>query len=175
MKPFIEQAKFYATYHQEALSRRLHLASVPLVILSLMILLGFVHVVIPGLLDVNLAELAALALIIYYFRLQWRLALILTPIFIILLWIAEFFSYSGPSSFSLWSFIIILFIGIALQAVGHFREGKRPAFVDSAWQALIAPLFLTAEVFFIAGRMQELKEAIYGKTPEKAKHEKKEK
>jgi uncharacterized membrane protein YGL010W len=56
-----------------------------------------------------------------------------------------------------------LLVGAALLLTGHFIEDKRPAFVDNAWQMLIAPLVIVAEIFFIAGRMDELKEAIYGK------------
>ena len=38
--------------------------------------------------------------------------------------------------------------------------------MDNFGQALIAPLFLTAELFFMAGRMHELKLQIYGKQSE---------
>ena len=168
MKPFIEQAQGYNEYQEKALSRYCHMVGIPLIALSLMILLGFVHVLIPGILDVNLAEIATLVLLIYYFRLQWRMALIITPILVVLLWIAQFFSYDGPSSFSLWSFIVILLVGAALQFTGYFLAGKRPTFIDSLWQVLVAPLCLVAEAIFMAGRMQGLMEAIHGKKKDDA-------
>ena len=161
MIPFIEQAQGYAAYHKNELTRYTHMAGIPLIILSFMILLGFVHVIITNVLDVNVATIASLVLLIYYFRLDWRLALTLTPIFIFLLWVAHFFSYQGPTSFGLWSFIIVFLMGSILQAIGHFLEAKRPAFVDNLSQVLIAPLVIMAELFFMAGYMQALKEEIY--------------
>lgn len=163
MIPFIDQAQYYASYHQQPVTRYTHMVGIPLIILSLMILLGFVHIVITGILDINMATIATLALLIYYLRLCWRLALALTPILIILLWVASIVSYNGPTPEALWSFILIFLVGSLLQFIGHFIEEKRPAFTDNLWQILIAPLLIVAESFFIMGRMNELKEDIYGK------------
>ena len=163
MKSFIEQAQFYATYHQKPITRYTHLIGVPLIIFSLMIFLGFFHLIVPGVLDTTLASIATAALLIYYFYLNWRLALVLTPVFIILLWIADLVSWAGPTRSALWTFIITFILGWALQLIGHFIEGKRPAFMDNVWQALVAPLFLAADLFFMTGRMPGLHEEIYGK------------
>lgn len=166
MKSFIEQAQFYATYHQNNMTRYTHMAGVPLIILSIMILLGFVKIVIPGVFATTLACLTTLAALIYYFRLNWQLALALTPILIILLWIASLFSEYGPTKLGLWAFLITFILGWGLQLYGHFIEGKKPAFMINVCQALVAPLFLTAELFFMAGYMTDLKEQIYGAVEE---------
>lgn len=163
MIAFIEQAQFYAAYHKNATTRLIHMISVPLILLSAMILLGFVRVVILGVLDINLADIATLGLLIYYFRLNWRLALALIPLLVILLLIAEFFSSQGPTAFSLWSFVIILIFGGVLQFIGHFIEGKRPELADHFQHLLIAPLFLVAEIFFMTGHMGELKTELHSK------------
>ena len=168
MKPFIEQAQSYAAYHTKPITRYTHMIGVPLIVLSLMILLGFVHVVIIGVFDLNLAEITTIAVLVYYFFLNVRLALATTPIIILLLWLATFFSYGGPSALSLWAFAILFFSGGILQLVGHFIEGKRPALTDHLWYVVIAPLYLVAELFFMVGRMQELKVEIHAKEPEKA-------
>ena len=167
MIPFIEQAQCYATYHRNATSRYMHMIAIPFIVLSLMILLGFVQILIPGVLHIDLAGIATLALLIYYFRLNWRLTLALIPMVIFLLWIAALFSAAGPTAFALWSFIIIFIFGSILQIIAHFFEEKRPAPIDNLWLVLIAPLCLVAELFFITGRMQNLSEEIYGKKPEK--------
>lgn len=163
MKSFIEQAQFYAAYHQKPSTRYTHLIGVPLIIFSLMVLFGFLHLIIPGVMDTTLASLATLALVIYYIYLNWRLGLVLIPIFIVLLWLASLVSYKGPTHTALWIFVLTFVLGWALQLIGHLIEGRRPALMDNFWQALIAPLFLTAELFFMAGRMNDLKEQIYGK------------
>jgi len=161
MKSFIEQAQFYAKYHQNVQTRYTHMAGVPLIILSLMILLGFVKIIVPGVFSSSLAFFATLAALIYYFRINWKLALALTPIMLILLWLSYWFSMDGPTKLGVWAFIITFILGWGLQFYGHYLEGKKPAFMDNLGQALIAPLFLTAELFFMAGYMQSLKEEIY--------------
>jgi uncharacterized membrane protein YGL010W len=161
MKPFIEQAQTYASYHQQLMTRYTHFAGVPIVVLSFMILLGFVQIIIPGVFYTNFAVLGTLAFLIYYFRLNWQLALAITPIMVVLLWIARLFSHAGPTKLGVWAFIITFIAGWTLQLFGHFIEGKRPAFVDNITQALIAPLFLVAELFFMAGMMSGLKKQIY--------------
>lgn len=166
MKSFIEQAQFYAAYHQKPITRYTHLVGVPLIVFSLMVLFGFLHLIIPGVMDTTLAGIATVALLVYYFYLNWRLALVITPIFIVLLWLANLVSHAGPTHSALWIFAFTFVLGWILQLVGHLIEGKRPALLDNFWQSLISPLFLTAELFFIAGRMHGLKEEIYGKTNE---------
>lgn len=164
MIPFINQAQGYAAYQHNAITRYIHMVSVPLIILSLMILLGFVRVIILGVLNVDLAEIATLGLLVYYFCLHWRLALALTPLLIFLLWVAECFSYGGPTSFALEAFALIFLVSSILQFTSYFVEGKRPPFSDILKQILIAPLSLVAEIFFLVGYMQPLKEEIYGTT-----------
>lgn len=161
MKPFVEQARSYAMYHQKPVTRYTHMVGIPLVILSFMILLGFVRVVIVGVLDINIAHIATLILLAYYFRLQWRLALAITPVLIFLLWIAEFFSYEGPTAFALWSCLFFFVLGSSLQLVGHFIEENRPAFIEHAHHIFIAPLVIMAEAFFAFGLMPQLKSELF--------------
>lgn len=164
MKSFIEQAQIYAGYHSKPNTLYTHLIGVPLIIFSLMILIGYVKIMVPGVFATNLAFLATLALLAYYFRLQWQLALTLTPLLFFLLWIASFFNYTGPTRVSLWIFAITFILGWALQIAGHMMEGKKPAFMDNLCQAFIAPLYLTAEIYFMFNQMAGLKAQIHGKT-----------
>lgn len=173
MKSFIEQAQCYAGYHQNPMTRYTHMAGVPIIILSIMIFLGFVKIIVPGVFAITLACLVTLALLIYYFKLNWQLAAAITPILLLLLWISHFFSEAGPTKLGVWAFIITFVLGWGLQLYGHYIEGKKPALMDNLCQALIAPLFLTAELLFMAGLMTPLKEQIYGASPEPKVKEKK--
>lgn len=166
MKPFIEQAQFYAAFHQNKITRYTHFAGVPLIIFSLMILLGFVKLIIPGVLTTNFALLGAIVVMAYYFKVQWQLSLVLTPIMLVLLWVASFFNHAGPTKLGLWVFLITFVSGWALQFYGHYMEGKKPAFMDNICQAFIAPLFLVAELMFMAGLMLDLQKQMT-KQPEK--------
>ena len=101
MKSFIEQAQLYSSYHENVKTRYTHFAGVPIVILSTLIFLGFIKIIVPGVFATNLACITTLIALIYYFRLYWQLALALTPILLILLLIANWFSQDGPTPFGL--------------------------------------------------------------------------
>lgn len=166
MKPFIEQAQFYAAYHRKQTTLYTHLIGVPLIIFSLMVLLGFIQIIIPGVFATNFASLATLAILIYYYRLNWKLSLALTPWMLILLWLASWFSHAGPTKLGLSIFFISFILGWTFQLYGHYAEGKKPALMDNLSQSLIAPLYLVAEIFFMAGFMKTLKEQIDVEYPE---------
>lgn len=161
MIPFIEQARCYALSHENPLTRYTHFVGVPLILFAFMVFLGFIHVRVTGIFDLSLATIATLLLLGYYFRLNWRLALAATPVIICLLWVAELVSAAGPGERSLWVFFVTLILGAGLQLLGHFFEGKRPAFMDTPWHIVLAPLYVTAEIIFLSGHMLPLKEAIH--------------
>lgn len=161
MKSFIEQARFYAGYHQKPATLYTHLIGIPLIIFSLMILMGFVQIKMPTVFSITFATIGTLVLLAYYFMLNWRLALTITPILALLLWLSTFFSHSGPTKTGIWVFFICFVAGWTLQLAGHAMEGKKPALVDNLWQALIAPLFLIAELYFMMNWMSALKAQIH--------------
>jgi uncharacterized membrane protein YGL010W len=160
MQSFVTQARLYASYHKSKKIWYMHLLGVPLILFSFMVFLGFVHIIVPGVFQTNLAFLATIAVLVYYFRLHWQLALALTPIMGILLLIASLFSRWGPTKAGLWAFTISFIIGWGLQLYGHYMEKKRPALMDDLLMACIAPLYLTATLFFKAGYLKDLQEEI---------------
>ncbi|WP_419418634.1 DUF962 domain-containing protein [Legionella sp. D16C41] len=161
MKSFVEQAQFYAKYHQEPVTFYTHLIGVPLIIFSLMIFLGFFHIVVPGVINIGFADIFTVIALLYYLFLNWRLGLILIPIFTFMVWIADLISWAGPTKRALWAFLILFILGWAFQLIGHFIEGRRPALINNFWQALIAPMYLMAEIFFRMGRMEALRKQIH--------------
>lgn len=169
MKSFVEQAQVYASHHQKLNTRYTHYVGVPLIVFSLMIFLGFIKLVVPGFFSTNFAVLGTAAALVYYFKLEWKLAFALTPILLILLWISCLFSYAGPTKLGFWMFIITFVAGWGAQLYGHYIEGNKPAFLDNICQAFIAPLFLTAELLFMAGLLGDLKGQIYAHAEPKKK------
>jgi uncharacterized membrane protein YGL010W len=161
MTPFTQRAKLYSEYHQKRETLYTHVASILLLSLALLILLGFFHLYVPGLFDITLATIGTIALLVYYFVVNWKLALVLTPVFLILLWISHFVSYQGPTSFSLWTFVLIFVLSGIILSVGYFLEGRRPPFYTGLKQLFLEPMFLTAEIFFMIGKMQPLHDAIH--------------
>jgi uncharacterized membrane protein YGL010W len=167
MLSFNEQARIYGEFHQKPETKYMHIVSILLLYLAGFIFLGFFHVIMPGVFEITLAEIATVALLIFYFYLNLRLAAILTPILLIVLWISHLISRTGPSAFSIWAFILILILSGLVLGVGYYFEGKRPPLRVGLWQLLIEPMLLSAELFFLAGKMQPLKKDIYGLSDEK--------
>jgi uncharacterized membrane protein YGL010W len=162
MISFIEQAQRYAALHYSRVTWYTHLAGIPLVVFSFIIFFGFFHIVVPNWFDIKFADLLVLGILVYYFRLNWLLALSTTPVFILMLWLADLINYNGPTSFALWAFVVIFLLGAAFQLVGHLIQGNKPAFVKYPYDALAAPLFITAELYFMAGKLKGLQQEIHG-------------
>jgi len=160
MMSFIKQSQCYAATHQDSTARLMNLIGAPLVLFSLLIFLGFIHIYVPRVIDIDCSEIAVLLLAIYYLRLQWALALFTLPILVLLVWIANLFSYQGPNAWGIWSFFIIGFIGVVTVIVGYFIEGKRPTLKDTLCQFVITPLIIVATILFRAGLMKNLKDEI---------------
>ena len=51
-------------------------------------------------------------------------------------------------------------VGWFIQFVGHYYEGKKPAFVDDIMGLIIGPLFVVAEVVFALGLRASVLQAI---------------
>ena len=50
--------------------------------------------------------------------------------------------------------------GWVIQFVGHWFEGRKPAFLDDLSGLIVAPLFLVAEVAVLLGLRRELRAAL---------------
>jgi uncharacterized membrane protein YGL010W len=119
----------YAAYHRDPRNRLCHEIGIPLIVLGLEGLLRYVTVA-----QMNLAQLATLAVMVYYVRLVRRAAL---PA------IAGLFVLQVLGNFVAWPYALGLFgAGWVLQFVGHAYEGKKPAFLTNLTHLLIGPLWV---------------------------------
>jgi uncharacterized membrane protein YGL010W len=48
-------------------------------------------------------------------------------------------------------------VGWVLQFLGHYFEGRKPAFLDDVSGLVIGPLFIVAELSFLAGLRSEVR------------------
>ena len=57
-----------------------------------------------------------------------------------------------------WQLALVLFVvGWAFQFVGHYWEGRKPAFVDDIVGLLVGPMFVVGEVLMVAGLLGGLR------------------
>jgi uncharacterized membrane protein YGL010W len=142
MKNVVEQLGMYQSYHYDKRNCATHFIGIPLIIFGVMVLLNRIEMF--G--SIQLGTLATMATIMYYFRLDWALAMAMTAV----LCLMQFFALQVATlpqtdwlSYGLGAFIL----GWLIQAIGHVFEKRRPAFADNLMQLLIGPLFLMFEVF----------------------------
>lgn len=158
MKTLEEQMSIYLRYHRNPRNKLTHFFGVPLIMFSLLVLLGLVRVQI-GEVSVTAASAGAVALLAYYFRLDAVLAVAMT-LFISVLLIAANAACALGMPVALAVFGVAFVGGWILQLVGHAFEGRRPALVDNLFQVFVAPIFLMAEVFFALGYKREVAERV---------------
>jgi uncharacterized membrane protein YGL010W len=158
MKTLEEQMSFYLRYHRNPTNRLTHFVGVPLIVFSLFVLLGLVRIQV-GDVSITAASALAIAVLAYYFRLDAVLAVAMTLITAVLLLAANRVCVLGTST-ALTVFGLAFVGGWILQLVGHVFEGRRPALADNLFQVIIAPIFLTAEVFFALGYKRDVAERV---------------
>lgn len=124
----------YGSYHADRRNRVCHAFGIPLIVLGIM---GLGHLVALG--PVDLAALAAIAVLIYYAAIDLRGALLSTIVFAILYVIA----IRLPWQISLGAFVL----GWVFQLVGHRFEGTKPKFLENLVYLLIGPLYIFEETF----------------------------
>jgi uncharacterized membrane protein YGL010W len=152
------QLAAYEAYHRDWRNKLTHFVGVPLVTFALFLFLSWLRFVHAPDLPLTGAALFYLGVFVYYLWLDWRFALLQTPLSLPLLWLAD--------RVALWPFpesglvFLAAFVGgWVVQLVGHWIEGRRPALADNLLQVFNAPLFLTAEVLSLLGWRPEQREA----------------
>ena len=66
---------------------------------------------------------------------------------------------SGPlGCWPAWQAALVLFgVGWVFQFLGHWLEGRKPAFVDDIVGLLVGPMFVVAELLMMLGLLARLK------------------
>ena len=154
MKTLIEHLSQYALYHRDQRNIRTHYFGIPLIMVAIFSLLSLPLISIAGIM-LTPALLLFIATAIFYFRLDLRFGLVM------LLFSGSCFALATllaaqPFAFWLNGSLVLFIVGWVLQFIGHYYEGKKPAFVDDIVGLFVGPLFVVAEVGFILGLRKEL-------------------
>lgn len=163
MKTLVDQLATYATYHRDPRNIATHFVGVPIIVLSVLILLSRVSVDVAGI-SVTPALVVFLVSSLFYFKLSFTYGLAMFFIHGALLLTAGHFATLSTAAW-LGAGIGIFVVGWVIQFVGHYYEGRKPAFVDDLIGLAIGPLFVVAELGFLIGlgkKTQAQVEAIAG-------------
>jgi uncharacterized membrane protein YGL010W len=160
MKNGIEQLTKYAHYHRDKRNILTHFVGVPMIVLAVVILLSR-----PALnagfstLQITPALLLALIAAGYYVLLDFKLGMVMVTFLAFCLGVA---SATATMTTSQWLMagLGLFVMGWVIQFVGHYFEGKKPAFVDDIMGLLIGPLFVAAEIAFLLRMRKDLQAPI---------------
>ncbi len=152
----------YAHYHRDRRNIATHLVGIPLLFLSIGVLLLEPTWVIEGH-TVSLAWMAwALTSVWYLTRGDLLLGLATTLVNAALIALAhQVPDLSAALGLPVWQCGVALFvIGWLFQFVGHYLEGRKPAFVDDVVGRLVGPMFVVGEVLISMGLLQRMRRDI---------------
>ncbi|MBZ9613491.1 DUF962 domain-containing protein [Rheinheimera maricola] len=158
MKTLTEHLSQYALYHRDERNILTHYVGIPLIVIAVFALLYW-----PLFSLANLVITPALLLFIggmaFYLRLDLRFALAMFAFTGLCLLLAA--KLAGlPLWIWLGSSVALFVVGWVLQFVGHYYEGKKPAFVDDIIGLFVGPLFIIAELAFKLGLRKPLQHDI---------------
>ena len=158
MRNVTDQLANYAAYHRDRRNIATHLLGVPMIVFSVVLLLARPAVEVVGL-SVTPAIVALIAAGIYYLLLDISLGLGLVVAIGIMVWVGQMVAAASTLTWLMVG-IGMFVVGWIIQFIGHYYEGRKPAFVDDILGLLIGPLFVLAEVVFMFGGRAELRAAI---------------
>ena len=158
MKTLTDHLAQYAAYHRDPRNIATHFIGVPMIVLAVATLLSN-PAIMAGPVPVSLATLVTGATCIFYWRLDVRLGAVMTLLLALTLAVAHWLATMDTAHW-LMAGVGLFVVGWAIQFLGHYYEGKKPAFVDDLVGLLVGPLFLVAETSFFLGMRLDVKAAV---------------
>jgi uncharacterized membrane protein YGL010W len=140
----------YAAYHRDRRNIATHFVGVPMIIFAVCILLSRPSFVLGGLTLTPAWIVFAISAAWYLTRGQLLLGLVTSAI-IGAMTLAGAQIAAGSTATWLTAGIALFVVGWVIQFVGHYYEGRKPAFVDDLTGLMIGPMFVFAEMMFLLG------------------------
>jgi uncharacterized membrane protein YGL010W len=158
MKSLVDHLAQYAAYHRDRRNIATHFVGIPLIVLAVAVLLSR-----PGLPALGLwlspASITAIAAAGFYLRLDLRFGVLMTALLGLCLWAGALLAQQSTGVWLGWGLGLFV-LGWIIQFVGHYFEGRKPAFVDDLMGLAVGPLFVLAELGFLLGCRDEVREAV---------------
>jgi uncharacterized membrane protein YGL010W len=150
-RPAIDLMTQYAQYHRDKRNIATHFVGIPLIVFAISVLLARASV--GGM---------TLAWIVWGFSSAWYLTrgnlvlgLATSVVNAVLTALAHPLASGGTASWLIWG-IGAFIAGWIIQFVGHYYEGRKPAFVDDVIGLLVGPMFVVGEWLFALGWGRDL-------------------
>lgn len=156
MRQATELLTQYAQYHRDRRNISTHFVGIPLIVFALGILLSRPSYELAGW-TLSPAWLAFAPLAAWYLtRGQFLLGVTVSAGVALTLRLAQQWTIASDTSTCLAWGVGIFVVGWVLQFIGHYYEGRKPAFVDDLVGLAVGPMFVVAEWMFSFGWNQSL-------------------
>ena len=150
-RPALDLMSQYAQYHRDKRNIATHFVGIPLIVFAIGILLA--RFSIGG---VSLAWIVwALATLWYLTRGNLVLGVATSLVNAVLIALAHPFAGVPLGAWLGWG-VGFFALGWVIQFVGHYYEGRKPAFADDLVGLLVGPMFVTLELLALAGFFKSL-------------------
>lgn len=155
MRGATELLSQYAMYHRDRRNIASHFVGVPMIVFAVGVLLAKPAFMLAGI-PLSPAWIVFAAVAVWYLtRGHLQLGLATSAAVGILIALAHRVGDSGTGAWLAWG-IGFFTVGWAIQFIGHWYEGRKPAFVDDLIGLLVGPMFVTAEALFSLGWGKQL-------------------
>ncbi|MBX8564527.1 DUF962 domain-containing protein [Pseudomonas cichorii] len=158
MKNLVDHLSQYAAYHRDSRNIVTHFVGIPLIVLAVAVLLSRPGWDVSGF-WLSPAAFVALASTVFYLKLDRALGLVMAVMLGLCIWAG---ANLAQQTTMVWlsAGVGLFVIGWIIQFIGHYYEGRKPAFIDDVTGLIIGPLFVVAELAFLAGMRKPLQHAI---------------
>jgi uncharacterized membrane protein YGL010W len=158
MKTLTDHLARYAAYHRHPRNILTHFVGIPMIVAALAVLLSRPSFAVAGL-PLTPAMVVTVIALAFYFLLDIGFGIIMTVLMGLALWLGN---WSAAQPTAIWLLIGVggFVVGWVFQFIGHYFEGRKPAFLDDLIGLLIGPLFVAAEALFLLGLRRDLQSAI---------------
>jgi uncharacterized membrane protein YGL010W len=149
-RPALDLMAQYAAYHRDRRNIATHFVGIPLIVFAVSVLMARAEFDIAGT-PLNAAILVWGLTALWYLT-RGNLALgaataIVNGVLTALAMTAAQASMTGWLVIGIGSFVV----GWVFQFIGHYYEGRKPAFVDDLVGLLVGPMFVVGEALFMLG------------------------
>ena len=148
--------KQYAEYHRDRRNILTHFVGVPMIVLGVLVLLSLPRFTLGAATLTPALVVFGLATAWYLTRGQLALGLAVSLVNGVLLALAQPLSAGTWLAGGLGWGLGLFMVGWAIQYVGHWYEGRKPAFTDDLVGLLVGPMFVVLEALGAVGLFKGL-------------------
>lgn len=149
MRSVLEHLVQYASYHRDERNISTHFVGIPMIVCAFGALLSRPVLSVQGV-DLTPAHIVVVLSGMWYLSRHLVLGLATAAAVAAFAALGVFLASGGVGAWLGWG-VGLFVLGWGAQFLGHYYEGRRPAFVDDLSGLLVGPMFMTAELLFSLG------------------------